>query len=48
MNLKTILFVAGGGFVGWKLGDRFVPGTVGEVGGAVVGAGVGYFLSKKF
>lgn len=47
MNLKNILFLLGGAFVGWKVGERFVPGTVGEVGGAVAGGAVGYWVAKK-
>ena len=47
MNIKTILLAVGGGFVGWKVGERVAPGTLGEVGGAVAGALVGYYVGKK-
>lgn len=45
-NIKTIVGIALGGFVGWKVGERF-GGTLAEVGGAVVGAGAGYYVAKK-
>ena len=48
MNIKMILGLGLGGYLGWKIGERVSPGALGEAGGAVVGAGVGYYLSKKF
>jgi hypothetical protein len=47
VNIKNILFIVGGAFVGWKVGERAMPGTVGEIGGGVVGAAVGYWVGKK-
>lgn len=47
MNIKMLLFVGGGAFVGWKLGERVRSDTIGELGGAALGAGVGYWVSKK-
>lgn len=47
MNIKTIIGLVAGGFVGWKVGERVMPGTVGEIGGGVVGAAAGYWVAKK-
>ena len=41
------LLAVGGGFVGWKVGERVAPGTLGELGGAAAGALVGYYVGKK-
>lgn len=47
MKLKTLLFAVGGGVIGWKVGERVSPGLAGEGLGALVGAGVGYWVGKK-
>jgi hypothetical protein len=45
--MKNIVAMTVGGFVGWKIGERVSPGTLGEVGGAVAGAAAGFMIAKK-
>ena len=47
MNIKSVVGLVAGAFVGWKIGERVMPGTVGEIGGAVVGAVAGSYVAKK-
>lgn len=47
MNYKTIISAVVGGFVGWKVAERFSSGTLVEVGGAVVGGVVGVYVGQK-